>query len=407
MKVLNVVLSVLILLLAVVSAVFAFFLFEKREQMTEGWRKMAETINQTAMKLDTDSGTTVASELTADKLSHQNYTQMLGLLNKLPQQAAQVVEERNSLGQALLAVAQTVRMPNLPQFNDLSKLESSPAAQTAIVTQVANYRSQADTINSRIAKAAAQVGAQISPDELASGDYSNVFSRFDQRLNAVNTQLNNFRTKSAQIASAIGAKDIKVDEANHSAGLDQILQRGVALQRDYDAAISDVRTRDQKIADYVDKVKGLNLKIEELNVSLNQKNDEIQRLVEVIDPASGGKKPDIWQPGALDARKVLQGRVLEVNDKFGVIIVDLGKNTRVKQLVGRNRVDVDPEIPVDATMMVVRDFAGSKPQYVGQIKLVRIEDNCSVAELVSEANKPVKVGDTVVFSDSDLAALVQ
>ncbi len=406
MKVLNVVLSVLILLLAVASAVFAFFLFEKREQMTEGWKKMSETIYQTAMKLDKDSGTTVASELTVEKLSHLNYQQMLSLLGKLPQQAGQIVDERNALGQSLLAVAQTVRMQNVPQFDALTKVDSSMAAQTAIVDQVNRYKNQSDDINAKVAQAAGRMQAKVTAAELASSDYNSAFSRFFQRIDEVNKQVKDFQAKSEQIASAIGAPGGKIDEANYAASLDQILQRGLALKHDYDTAISDIRGRDKQIADYMDEVKGLNLKIEELNVTMDQKNDEIQRLVQVIDPASGGKKPDIWEPGALEARKVLQGRVLEVNDKFGVIVVDLGKNTRVKQLVGRNRVDVNPEIPVGATMMVVRDFA-EKPRYIGQVKLVRVEDNCSVAELLGDKEQKVRVGDTVVFSDSDLAALVR
>ena len=40
MKVVNVVLSILILLLAAASAAFSYFLFEKRGQLTGGWNKI-------------------------------------------------------------------------------------------------------------------------------------------------------------------------------------------------------------------------------------------------------------------------------------------------------------------------------------------------------------------------------
>ena len=45
MKVLNIVLSIVILILAAVSAVTSYLLWEKRTQMIDGWNKMAGAIN--------------------------------------------------------------------------------------------------------------------------------------------------------------------------------------------------------------------------------------------------------------------------------------------------------------------------------------------------------------------------
>ena len=72
MKVVNVVLSILILLLAIASAVFSYFLFDKRSQLVEGWKKMATTINQSATEMDKGSGTKVGGELSVAALSHEN-----------------------------------------------------------------------------------------------------------------------------------------------------------------------------------------------------------------------------------------------------------------------------------------------------------------------------------------------
>ena len=63
MKVVNVVLSVLILLLAAASAVFSYFLFEKRGELVGSWNKMTAIVSKTAAEMDKNSGTKVAQEL--------------------------------------------------------------------------------------------------------------------------------------------------------------------------------------------------------------------------------------------------------------------------------------------------------------------------------------------------------
>ena len=68
MKATNIVLSILILLLALASAVFSYFLFEKRDSMIKGWEKMATTINSASVSMDKTSGTQIARELTAAEL---------------------------------------------------------------------------------------------------------------------------------------------------------------------------------------------------------------------------------------------------------------------------------------------------------------------------------------------------
>ena len=63
MKITNIVLSILILVLALVSAAFSYFLFEKRDSMVKGWEKMAVAINNASASMDRTSGTQVAKSL--------------------------------------------------------------------------------------------------------------------------------------------------------------------------------------------------------------------------------------------------------------------------------------------------------------------------------------------------------
>ena len=69
MKVLNIVLSIVILILAAISAVSSYLLWEKRTQLTDGWNKMATAINKASAAIDRESGTRVASDLSVASLS--------------------------------------------------------------------------------------------------------------------------------------------------------------------------------------------------------------------------------------------------------------------------------------------------------------------------------------------------
>ena len=89
MGILNRVINILILLAAIAAVVFSYMLFSKRNELTDGWQKMAAAINATAATLDdkSASGTKAAQELAADKLRHTQYANLDQVLPKLKDSA--------------------------------------------------------------------------------------------------------------------------------------------------------------------------------------------------------------------------------------------------------------------------------------------------------------------------------
>lgn len=80
------------------GAVFSYFLFDKRSQLVEGWKKMAATINQSATEMDKGSGTKVGGELTVAALSHENYADLDAKLAKLTTQSRQLIQAARRAG---------------------------------------------------------------------------------------------------------------------------------------------------------------------------------------------------------------------------------------------------------------------------------------------------------------------
>ena len=64
MKIVNIVLGVLVLIAAVVSAVFSYFLYEKRVALATGWNQLTEAVYASAKTLDMTQGNSLKLILT-------------------------------------------------------------------------------------------------------------------------------------------------------------------------------------------------------------------------------------------------------------------------------------------------------------------------------------------------------
>ena len=145
MKITNILLSILILLLAAASAVFSYFLFEKRSQFVSGWGKMAAAINQTAAELDKDSGLPpLANELSTSALSHEQFEALDQKLPKLAERSRQIVNVRDSLADALRRVGTAVGVRNLADEKTMRGVDSHENGKNAVVNAVRDTVSKRD-----------------------------------------------------------------------------------------------------------------------------------------------------------------------------------------------------------------------------------------------------------------------
>ena len=103
----------------------------------------------------------------------------------------------------------------------------------------------------------------------------------------------------------------------------------------------------------------------------------------------------------------VQGKIIDINRKYGFLVVDLGTNTKVEQAVGSKTNAVNPKIANNIDMIVARGLEGDNTQYVGRIKIIKVHDNCSIANVIpgSTGDREIKIGDTVYFSSDAISAM--
>ena len=408
MKIVNIILSILILLLAIASAVFSYFLFEKREQMVKGWGKMAVVVNQTAAELDKGSGTSIAKSLSPEVLSHEKYSELDGNLTKLTQQAQKIIQQRDDLGSTIKKIATVTEMKNVPQADDFMKISGYMTAQNSVFDWVKDLKERQDGIVRQICDTASKLDVSISQDALKTPEYSSEMRKLDSKIMNVKTRIGSYNDSFTQLAQILGSSSPDMSDNSYSSSIRSISDAAQKMKNDFSSAKSALESTKNQLASMQSTIKGKDSNIQNLQKDLRGKEDQIAKLKLIINP-SGTVKDDfkLWTEGSPEARMAVQGKIIDINRKYGFVVVDLGANTKVEQAIGNKTNPVNPKITSNIDMVVARGLEGDNTQYVGRIKIIKVHDNCSIANVIpgSTGDREVKIGDTVYLSSDAVAAM--
>ncbi|MFA7230354.1 MAG: hypothetical protein WC071_03705 [Victivallaceae bacterium] len=407
MKFLNGFLSILILLLAAASAVFSYFLFEKREQLVKGWEKMAIAINQTAAALDAGSGTTAAKELAPQALSHEKYADLEKILPKISKQAQEVIKERDELSEAIRKMATVFEMENTADLGDFKKIETYSSNKNKVVSWIEEIKERQDNTLQMICDSANKLGVSISKSALKSSDYASEYRKFDSKISSLQSRVSAYNNKFSQIASITDSPAPDLSDSGYSRAISGVTDSVQKLKNNYNEAKNSLASTQKQVNQLKDSLKDKDGQITGLNNTVVKKESEVARLKVMLGGKENEKLEDTWIEGSAQARKAVQGKVIDVNRKYGFIVVDLGSDTKVMQKIGNKVNPVDPKIPGNVEMVVARGLDSDNSEYVGKIKLVKVHSKCSIANIVpgSTGDKNVRIGDTVYFSSDEISKM--
>lgn len=400
MKVVNIILSILVLLMALASAVFSYFLFEKRSELVAGWGKMATTINTASKELDKNSGTKVADKLTLTALSHENYAGLDALLKELPDQSRKIISERDALADALLRIGRTVKLN--PSENDLRNLATYQNSKNAIVLGVNATIENRDKTNTNIAKFVSNdlKAGSVSRDKLEKGDGS-ALDGAKAAVRSARERRAHYESQLRAVASQSGISGSSLNfGSNYKDATKKVTQAVGKLSEERRALRSDLS-----------KAQSQNRKLNsDLNASKKDLEKAKAKLAENETILNGYRKalnlvgPDLpkpWLDGSKEARAKVIGHVVKVDTDFGYIAVDLGTSTRVKQPIGDKFLDVDPRIaPKDELVVARGDLAAGNAEFIARIELDKVGTDCSTADLPAAAAQKIKVGDIVYIESA-------
>lgn len=399
MKVLNIVLSILILILAIASAVFAYLLFDKRQQMVSGYESLGKGIADTARYLDKDSGT--QTKLNIDHRSESLDQE----IRKLSQLAKQISDERNALAQALVDVsAQAGGNATLESLTTLSDYESGVAG---VIASVNTLRANRDMLAEGYQQAAGKFDLPLDYAELVGSDRSG----WENSIRAFNVDLDNMKKYKEQqesvmrkVAKSLGV-EISLTPARYEADLKSYNAAIAGLQSDkaaLETAKADLTT---ELAAANKTIEGKDSEIASLNAELATQKDEYTRLSAIIKDEAYEYPVVLWRAGSPEARKAVDGKIIDINKKFGYVVIDVGSDTLVDQPIAPDREPnkVNPNITAGDEMMVSRYVSADDAKYIGNIKIFKVEGACAFANVTDLADGTnIAVGDTVLFDPEKL-----
>ena len=389
MKIANIVLSVLILLFAAASAVFSYFLFEKRSQFVDGWAKMAVAINKSAVELDLNSGTKkLAEELTPATLSHENYADLGSRLPKLAERARQVVQSRDTLAKSLHTIAKSVEAKKVPSEEALSGLNTYDASQSAVVSAIADTIRNRDTqYNKVISLSRNYLKANVDRQALKDGK-SNAFDNMENALKTDKDRRSKYELALSSIAGKVGRD--RLDTGKYANSVNVIVNNVEKLRVLQQKTAGDLRNTQNKLRTSENQLKQSNAKVASLNAAIKNRDSQIKDLKHALGLAPNAKVV-IWKDGSAEARKQLAGKVLKVDNEFGYISVDLGSDTRVTQKIGNREIKVNPQITSGLELVVIDGSLEDKAKFAARVKVKEVGATCATADIPA-GSKDIKPG---------------
>ena len=171
MKGFNVFLAIVIFLLAVVSSVFSFFLFEKRAQLVNDYNTTTTFLQDASSAIDKDSGTQVGQNVTVSALDHSQKADVPAILGEFKTQVETLVKQRNAQADALSKIASTLEKSGMPS-SSFRNFKSYASSITQLNSHVSAYRTRNDYIIGQVVSFARLLGASnVSVSGLKSNSY--------------------------------------------------------------------------------------------------------------------------------------------------------------------------------------------------------------------------------------------
>ena len=406
MKIVNILLSVLVLLLAAVSAVSSYFLYEKRSLLVGGWNEMAKSINETSTILDRESGTDVAKSLAPETLSHENYAELNTNLAKFSSQAQKIQKQRNELGATIARMSDILSINNAPSKSDLNKLSNYKSSSSDAIQGITGIKNRNDSTANSISRVADKMGVSISANALKSSSYSSELNKLSSRADFINKRVNTFNSSLKKIASSSGAGSVNLSDSAYSSSLTKTVSSVKKLKYDFDSTSRKLRQKNSELA----TMNASASQAKQMMADKDAKIAELNKVIKIMQPKSGDGdeilvKP--WDDGSKEALAAVKGQIIDVNSKYGFVVISLGTSTLVEQKYGKGFNRVNPQIQKDSDMVVARNLNSDSGKFIGKIKLVKINENCSIANVVPNSlnGRRINVGDSVYFSNEAIAKL--
>lgn len=414
MKKFNIVACIIVLLLAVASAVLSYFLYEKRVLFIDGWSQMSEAIHKSAEIVDKrdddnpegkESGITkFAGDLTAAKLSHKSYTKdgLAKSLKKLEEQSTEFVKQyqalkevlantrkelenitgqRNRMAAVFASIGSRVKAGtgNKDKFADLAGYQGQINSVSSAVDRVVSNR---DAIAKEIAAIVKNNGGSLNDASLKSGNVRSALAPLNKVISDIKGQRNNYGQSLKLLASRVGVRFNDDGKPASAKVVTDAVNKRLAEVSSLQNQLSSAKRENGK----------LNANLKKANSDIASLKQAVAEYRRILDLKDSDADPKSWRRGSVEARCAVTGQITRVSPEYGYVVIDIGSDTTVTQKIGNKELVVNPDLEDGLSFNVVRD--GS---LIAVVTLTNVGEKESTANIPADKVGAINVGDKIVF----------
>lgn len=406
MVVLNRIINILILLAAIAAAVFSYLLFSKREKLVNGWAQMATAINTAAKTIDDSgaSGTSASKDLTEEKLKHTNYEQLGQVLPKLRENTSKIVAQRNELADTLQKAAGRLNISGVAAQN-LKNVASYKDQERIFTHGVQQFRSNRDALSREYARTFGQFGVSVSSEELCNPQTTRTaISRGNLKVKESIERRDTYASYLGQISRALGLPSPQISGPAYRAELSKALQGAQEKRRELNTTKSLLAAERRKTQQLSRQIAGQQKTISSQQQNILGHQKEISRLNNILNKDGSIKLPEkLLTSKDPECYKFVRGMVEYVDNDYGFITINIGRHYTFVQNYGIKKNRVLFPLEPGKIMTVARNFDSANPLFIGKVFVAKVDDNSAVCNLVDGHPELYQKGDTVFFSDEDIA----
>ncbi|HCE43380.1 MAG TPA: hypothetical protein DET40_07515 [Lentisphaeria bacterium] len=416
MGMLNRIVNITVLVLAIVSVVFGCLLFLKREELRFRGDKMASFIVNSVKILDVNSaadGSKNISDakyepnekknpnLVADEkksLYHYNYKNLESVLAPVRLQTENIMKQRDFLGTALSKVGQKLELPEQFPATGFQGLPSYNQSEAKIIALVEKVNKRDNAIIDQIAASATVMGFTVDKETLKNLDnYTTPLSDFATKVEKLKKRADSYGEHIARICKIFQIAEPSLGGDDYGSELTNVASAMQKVKDEFEDTKAQLKLTREKLAKTEDELNQANAKIEALNKDMDKLKKDVAHWVKEYKKAMGieedGDIKEVPQ-AAEELVKMLEGKIIEVNDKWEFVVIDLGKNSKVYRPEGKKMKEIPVALPEGKVLMVGRNNG-----YIAKIKITKVNDNCAIGDIIPDLrNGEVSVGDKVFFA---------
>jgi len=417
MGTLNRVVNIVILVLAIAAVVFGTMLFKKREELRFRGDKMANMINAVAGVLDSKSETAYQKMLVPTKLEldsakdpanaeknrkislyHDNYINLETVLAPFKKQAQEIILQRDILGQSLRQVTEALEIRETFGDQHFQSLSLYEANKDKVIEYAKKINTRDDAMAEQIARSAGVIGFSVQPSILKNLDeYAGPLEEFGQKVDALKKRSDAYGSNLSRVCQILQLPSPALEGESYNGALSNIITGVQQVKDEFESTKTQLAQTKAELDETKDRLRQTEEKFAKLKKDYDKVKLELENLLggdtKVAGPGGDSKTQFI---------KNLKGTVIEVNRKWDFVVIDLGEKNPMDIPTRDGKVKrIDVPLPPSSIMTAARNDS-----YLGKIKVIRVNPNCAIADILPEERKSeIQVGDQVFFGEGAFAEM--